>query len=104
MNVLVVPAFLRTEWDVACLRRLAASAARQPDLHAAVLVDDASPFAPRDLPPCFEVIRLSENAGPARARNVGMDRALSLGAEHILFTDHDCVLDPGWATALSSIL
>jgi GT2 family glycosyltransferase len=104
MNVLVIPAFLRAEWDRACLQRLAASAARQPYLDAVVVVDDASPFTPAELPSRVDVIRLSVNGGPARARNVGIVRALGLGADHILFTDHDCVLDPGWATALSSFL
>jgi GT2 family glycosyltransferase len=104
MNVLVIPAFLRTTWDRECLRRLAGSVLQQSDVNAVVVVDDGSPVSVSDLPSSFEVVRLTENGGPARARNVGMDRALSLGAERILFTDHDCVLDPGWAAALSAVL
>jgi GT2 family glycosyltransferase len=104
MNVLVIPAFLRTEWDCACLRRLAESVVAQSDLDAAIVVDDASPSAVADLPASFEVVRLLENGGPARARNVGIERALSHGATTILFTDHDCVLEPNWVTELSSAL
>ncbi len=104
MNVLVIPAFLRTEWDHACLRRLAESVVPQAGLDAAIVIDDASPSAVADLPASFEVVRLVENGGPARARNVGIDWALSHGATTILFTDHDCVLEREWASALSSSL
>ncbi len=73
---------------------------RQPEIARVVVVDDASPVRPPPLPGRTEVLQLAENAGPAAARNRGIERALDLGARFVLFTDHDCVCDPGWAGAL----
>jgi GT2 family glycosyltransferase len=47
---------------------------------------------------------LQENGGPAKARNVGIDKALALGIQHLLFTDHDCILDKDWNEQMTSFL
>lgn len=97
MSALVIPCFIRDEWDRQCVARLLQSVREQavPFDHVYV-VDDASPAAYEVEPATAEPIRLNRNGGPARARNVGIDRALADGAKHILFTDHDCVLDRSW--------
>jgi GT2 family glycosyltransferase len=69
-----------------------------------IVVDDGSPIAIPPLPEQVEVVRLQVNAGPAAARNRGLERALSLGAQVVLFTDVDCVPVPGWAEAMADFL
>ena len=96
-SALIVPAFIRTDWDQRCLKRLLDSVRDQtlPFEHV-YLVDDASPV---DYPvdhAFVEHIKLPTNGGPARARNVGIERALAAGTDYLFFTDHDCVLDPTW--------
>jgi GT2 family glycosyltransferase len=68
------------------------------------VVDDASPYPYEFNYDFAELIRLSDNGGPAKARNVGIDLSLSLGARNLMFTDHDCVLDGGWHESMSSFL
>ena len=61
-----------------------------------IIVDDGSPdsTALDDLDGAsFEVIRLAENSGIAKALNVGMEAALDQGADFILNLDQDSVLD-----------
>lgn len=104
-NALVIPCHLRTRWDVRCLLRLLDSVRAQSLRFSSVyVVDDASPraYSVRD----FDVqhIRLPENGGPAKARNVAVERALAAGHEQVFFTDHDCVLDPGWHAAMTGFL
>lgn len=77
---------------------------RQPEISRVVVVDDASPVPPPPLLGRVEQLSMARNAGPAAARNRGIDRALELGARSVLFTDHDCVCDPGWAAALVGAL
>jgi len=103
--VAIVPTYLRTPRDAVWLARGVEALARQaPDISAVVVADDASPERPPPLPGGVEVICADRNGGPAAARNRGIERALSLGAFAVLFTDHDCVCDPGWAAALVEAL
>jgi GT2 family glycosyltransferase len=101
---LIIPAYLRTPWDAICLRRLVASAAAQAGLGAVVVVDDASPLPAASIVGGAFCVRLDSNGGPARARNVGIERALALGAEVLLFADHDCILQDGWARSFRAFL
>ena len=105
MNALIIPCFVRTEWDVACLHRLLDTVKNQsrPFDHV-YLVDDASPkqFVPKH--GFVQQIRLEKNGGPARARNVAISRALVLGCRQLFFTDHDCVLDVNWHAEMSAFL
>jgi glycosyltransferase involved in cell wall biosynthesis len=50
------------------------------------------------------VLRLPQNLGPAAARNRGLERALALGTDLVLFTDADCLPARGWARALATFL
>jgi GT2 family glycosyltransferase len=98
--VAVLPAYLRTPRDAAWLTRGVEALLRQPEIGRVVVVDDASPVRPPPLGGRAEALPLPRNAGPAAARNRGVERALELGAPAVLFTDHDCVCERGWAAAL----
>ena len=98
--VVVVPAHLRSPRDAAWLRRCVDALAREDALRRIVVVDDASPVHPPPLAGGAELLTLARKSGPAAARNRGVERALALGAGAVVFTDHDCVCEPGWAAAL----
>lgn len=102
--VAVVPAYLRTPRDAVWLARGVEALLRQPDITRVVVVDDASPVSPPPLAGRVEILSTARNGGPAAARNLGIERALELEARYVLFTDHDCVCDPGWAGALVAAL
>jgi hypothetical protein len=102
--VAVLPARLRTARDTGWLLRAVEALQRQPELGRVVVVDDASPVPPPPLPVGVELIRCPRNGGPAAARNRGIARALELAARAVVFTDHDCVCQPGWAAALLAAL
>jgi len=102
--VAVVPAHVRSLRDASSLARCVDALTREAAIRRVVVVDDASPVA---LPPFHrhvEVLALARNGGPAAARNRGIERALALGAQAVLFTDHDCECTPGWAAALVAAL
>jgi GT2 family glycosyltransferase len=105
MSALIVPCFVQTEWDESCLHRLLESARNQSrPFDRVYVVDDASPRRYDVQQPFVERVNLGSNGGPARARNVGVAKALALGIEDILFTDHDCILDAHWNAAMSAVL
>lgn len=105
MSVLIIPCFIKTAWDQACLARLLKSACEQTlPFERIVVVDDASPRPAQVGSDKAEFVRLETNGGPARARNVGIERALALGADYLLFTDHDCVLDGRWNEEMTKFL
>lgn len=105
MNALIIPVYIRTEWDLRCLKRLLASVAGQtlPFGHVYV-VDDASPLKYELENQRIERISMPANGGPAKARNAGIARALENGARYLFFTDHDCILDPFWNEEMSGFL
>ena len=47
-------------------------------------------------------MRLSWNAGPAIARNIGLKVAKQLRAAVVCFLDDDCVPQPGWLAAMEA--
>jgi len=105
MSVLIVPCFIKTAWDADCLLRLLGTIKAQTlPFDRVYLVDDASPVSFSVQPGLADHIHLPSNGGPANARNVGIDRALAVGAQHLLFTDHDCVLDNGWNEHMTRFL
>lgn len=105
MSVLIIPCYLRGRWDVQCLDRLMLSVKNQtlPFEHV-YLIDDASPLNVHQDFGFAEYVRLERNGGPGRARNVGIERALRCGAQHLFFTDHDCVLDKSWNQEMTRFL
>src|ERR1035437_6062880 len=105
MSVLIIPCHIKTQWDINCLNRLLISVQNQTQPFDKIyLIDDSSPNK-YDLSFDFvEHIKLTENGGPARARNIGIEKAISTGAEYLLFTDHDCILDKDWNKQMTTFL
>ena len=105
MSSLIIPCYIKTKWDINCLDRLLDSVQQQSQPFDKVyLIDDASPLQYSVRLNFIEYIQLNENGGPARARNIGIDKAINTGAEYLLFTDHDCILDKEWNKQMTSIL
>ena len=105
MSALIIPSFIKNGWDLQCIERLLASVGNQTvPFERVFVVDDASPFDHVIENGFVEHIRLPANGGPANARNVGIQRALDLGVRHLLFTDHDCILDRAWNEEMSRFL
>lgn len=106
MSALIIPCFIKSNWDLKCLNRLLVSVQEQTlPFERVIVVDDNSPSAfelNSELP--LELIQLKDNGGPARARNRGIDIALKAGVQNLLFTDHDCILDKNWNKEMSSFL
>lgn len=97
MSALIIPIYIKTEWDLQCLKRLLACVAEQSlPFESVYLVDDASPLQYALDNRSVELIKMAVNGGPAKARNVGIQKALEKGIEHLFFTDHDCILDRNW--------
>lgn len=105
MNCLIIPCYIRTDWDLACLYRLLDSIdAQSLKLERVYVVDDASPLKYNLKDRNVDHIILEKNGGPARARNVAITKALAAGYRHLLFTDHDCILDKEWAERMTAFL
>ncbi len=105
MSALIIPCYIKKQWDIDCLNRLLVSVQNQTQRFDKVyLVDDASPLKYKPRHEFVEHIILNENGGPARARNIGIEKAISTGTEYILFTDHDCILDKEWNEQMTSLL
>lgn len=106
MSVLIIPCYIKSDWDLDCLKRLLDSVKNQSKPFEKVyVVDDASPML--YVLPYYENVErvvLKENGGPAKARNVALDKALALRTDHIFFTDHDCILDKDWNQQLIAFL
>ena len=63
-----------------------------------LIVDDSSTDRTAEIAErYFQVVRLPQNMGPARARNIGIKRATG---DIIAFIDADCEATPGWAEAI----
>lgn len=105
MNVLIIPCYMKTEWDINCLNRLLISIKNQTKPFDKVyVIDDASPLTYDLLFDFVEHIKLTENGGPAKARNIAIEKALILKTNYLFFTDHDVILDKEWHCEMSSFL
>lgn len=105
MSILIVPCYIKSLWDQACLNRLLISIEEQRvPFDKVYLVDDASPMRYSITSELVDLTRLPSNGGPARARNIGIEKALATGANHLFFTDHDCVLDNSWNEQMTAFL
>jgi GT2 family glycosyltransferase len=98
---IIVPAWERIDSLGACLRALEGLEGPAPE-HEILVVDDGSrlPLAGRlkRVPPNARFVRLSENQGPAAARNRGADQA---AGEWLVFLDSDCRPRPDWLRKLA---
>lgn len=104
-SAVVIPCYIRNEWDINCLNRLLKSLKNQTRLFDKVyVIDDSSPLNYSLNYDFIEHIILSKNGGPAKARNIGIEKALEENVQYILFTDHDCILDAQWNEQMTSFL
>ncbi len=87
--------------DAGTLAALLAALAAQ--VHAVIVVDNASPEAP-PVPPDVQRIRLPRNLGVGAAQNVGIRAALRAGAAQVLLMDQDSLPQPGMVAALQAAL
>jgi GT2 family glycosyltransferase len=102
---LIIPCFIRTQWDLDCLNRLLDSVqAQSKPFDKVYLVDDASPLKYELGHGFAELVILDKNGGPARARNIAINKALQVGIEDLLFADHDCILDNDWNQEMTAFL
>lgn len=105
MTALIIPCYIKTDWDFNSLIRLLISVRHQTKTFDRVyVIDDASPYKYEIQFDFVEHIKLSDNGGPARARNIGIEKALSLNINYLLFTDHDCILDRDWCKNMAEHL
>ena len=93
---IVIPAYNSAGTLAVCLRACLTQGVE------VVVVNDGSTDATADIARSFPVMLIQqENKGPAAARNAGW-RAVQ--GNVILFTDADCVPEPGWAEKLLELL
>lgn len=105
MSALIIPCYIKSQWDIDCMKRLFESIQIQTKQFEKIyLIDDSSPMKFEINYDFVEQITLKENSGPAKARNIGIDKALALGINHLLFTDHDCILSNDWNEQMTSFL
>jgi GT2 family glycosyltransferase len=92
----VVLSWNRRNDTLACLRSLAAA---DPAPHV-ILVDNASSDGTADAVrrefPGLELIENGSNLGFAEGNDVGIRRALAMGADHVLVLNNDTEVDPGF--------
>jgi cellulose synthase/poly-beta-1,6-N-acetylglucosamine synthase-like glycosyltransferase len=94
----IVPAYNAGGTVAECLRALAGQTLPASE-YEVIVVDDGSTDATAGIVKTFPVRCLSQpNRGPAAARNLGAREAKG---EIILFTDSDCVPDPGWLAEMA---
>ena len=80
MNVLIIPCYIKRNWDLECLGRLLGSVKQQTlPFEQVYLVDDASPLSYPVEFDFVQQVKLTDNGGPARARNAGIQAALEQG-------------------------
>ncbi len=93
---IIVPIYAKSNKDVQDLSSLFLSIQNleyPPDI--VVLVDDNSPID-YPCPKHFLKINSQINSGPAKARNKGIEIALTKEMDVIAFTDADCILKKDW--------
>jgi GT2 family glycosyltransferase len=98
----VVPVYIRTEKNICDIYNLFQSIDEQilkPD-HI-IIVDDCSPVS-FTCPKEIIYHKLSQNSGPAKARNMGKQIALEYNSDIIAFTDTDCILSTDWIKNIRS--
>lgn len=90
----VVPVFVRDKDGMDRLGRCVCALREQTIKSSIILVDDCSPESFQF--DGVEIVRIENNCGPAHARNVGLRKALEIGADIIAFTDSDCIPNANW--------
>jgi cellulose synthase/poly-beta-1,6-N-acetylglucosamine synthase-like glycosyltransferase len=96
----VVPTYNVENTILECVRSLLSLNCPEGRLEL-IFIDDCSTDSTAEAlkeHPDIELILLTENKGPANARNVGIKRATG---EIVAFTDADCVVDKDWLMHLT---
>ena len=62
--------------------------------------DDGTGDAVREAHPQVDLVRSEENLGFAGGNNLGVRRALELGADHVMLLNNDTTVDPGFIEPL----
>ena len=100
----VVLTWNRREETLECLRSLARIT--EPEVRV-ILVDngssDGTAEAVREEFPGIELIETGENLGYTGGNNVGIRRALDLGAEYVLILNNDTIVAPGFVRELLAV-
>jgi len=98
---IVIPTYIKSEKDKKDIQNLLESINKQSlKPKKVIIVDDCSPIDfqfPKDI----IVHRLSQNSGPAKARNIGKQIAIEKQTDIIAFTDTDCILAEKWIETIS---
>jgi glycosyltransferase involved in cell wall biosynthesis len=98
---IIVPTHDRPERLLWCLEALAALSCPRERFEVIVVNDGGAMPAARRLAQLAERVQLTivsqERAGPAHARNLGVEQARG---EYLAFTDDDCAPTPEWLAAL----
>ncbi|HQO09821.1 MAG TPA: glycosyltransferase family 2 protein [Clostridiales bacterium] len=94
----VVPTYIRTEFDKECMKRLIRLLLNQNyPINTILVVDDNSPVEYEvEKSERISIIKQNINQGPAKARNKGIEKSLEVGSDITIFTDVDCVPDIDW--------
>lgn len=93
--VVVIPAYIKDSYGKKQIERTI-DLLKQQTVKAKkiIIIDDCSPYSYQISG--VEKIQLSKNQGPANARNIGIQKALDLGADIISFTDSDVLPNIDW--------
>ena len=91
----VIPVHARRARDVEMLERLLDRLASQTVNASTIVVDDGS-TVPLPTRPGIEMLSTGSCSGPAAARNLGIERAMSQGTKVVFFTDADCLPEADW--------
>jgi GT2 family glycosyltransferase len=101
---IVIPTFQRKDDLRACLRGIAQLDFPREEFEV-IVVDDGSPEAPTDVVNAYkgdlaiQIVVVSQNGGPARARNLGARHAIG---EYLVLLDDDCIPEREWLTSLAA--
>lgn len=101
----VVVTYNNSQDTYACLARL--NALTYPDVKVIVVDNGSSPREDGDLEASFgesiEVLRVETNRGYGPGANIGIDRALAIGASFVWLVNNDALVDEGSLSALVDV-
>lgn len=99
---IVIPAYIRNEQDHINLNNLFASIDRQTQKPNFIIVVDDCSVIKYEYKDHVKLHQLEKNSGPARARNIGKEKALQFQSDIIAFVDTDCILHEDWVETVTS--
>ena len=99
----VIPTALRGNAPDSCLHSVLHSAQRHRDAEVLLVVNNTTARPPAALTRRYPGLRVlyCDQAGPAAARNLGLDQAAS---DTVVFTDDDCTVPDTWLENMAAVL